>query len=111
MASVSYFFTSKTNQDVFVVQEYAKVRFGHLQTILDNEDENGDGGGDNDHHQLGSNDVLLPLVLPHIPDLRRVIYTIYEYDPLLDSSNMTMDDWIQVTIDCLNEINGNNFAL
>ena len=44
MASVSYFFTSKTNQDVFVVQEYAKVRFGHLQTILDNEDENGDGG-------------------------------------------------------------------
>jgi len=41
-------------------------------------------------------DVLLPLVLPHIPDLRRVIYTIYEYDPLLDSSNMTMDDWIQV---------------
>ena len=41
-------------------------------------------------------EVLLPLVLPHIPDLRRVIYTIYEYDPLLDSSNMTMDDWIQV---------------
>jgi hypothetical protein len=43
-----------------------------------------------------SREVLLPLVLPHIPDLRRVIYTIYEYDPLLDSSNMTMDDWIQV---------------
>ena len=28
--------------------------------------------------------------------MRRVIYNIYEYDPLLDSSNMTMDDWIQV---------------
>ena len=49
-------------------------------------------------------DVLLPLVLPHIPDLRRVIYTIYEYDPLLDSSNMTMDDWIQVTEYLQNEV-------
>jgi L-asparaginase/Glu-tRNA(Gln) amidotransferase subunit D len=38
-------------------------------------------------------------VLPHIPDLKRVIYTIYEYDPLLDSSNMTMDDWIQVGLE------------
>ena len=27
---------------------------------------------------------------------KRVIYTISEYQPLLDSSNMTMDDWIQV---------------
>ena len=25
----------------------------------------------------------LPLVLPHVPDHRRVIYTIYEYAPLL----------------------------
>ncbi len=41
-------------------------------------------------------DSLLPLVLPHVPNHKRVIYTIYEYDPLLDSSNMTMDDWIQV---------------
>jgi len=40
--------------------------------------------------------VLLPLVLPHVPDMKRVVYSIYEYDPLLDSSNMTMDDWIQV---------------
>ena len=29
----------------------------------------------------------------------RVIYSIYEYDPLLDSSNMTMDDWIQIAKD------------
>ena len=42
---------------------------------------------------------LLPLVLPGVPGHKRVIYTIYEYDPLLDSSNMTMDDWIQIAKD------------
>lgn len=26
----------------------------------------------------------------------RVVYTVYEYDPLLDSSNMTIDDWILI---------------
>ena len=41
----------------------------------------------------------LPLVLPMVPGHKRVIYTIYEYDPLLDSSNMTMDDWIQIAKD------------
>ena len=41
----------------------------------------------------------LPLVLPMVPGHKRVIYTIYEYDPLLDSSNMTMDDWIQIAQD------------
>jgi lysophospholipase len=29
----------------------------------------------------------------------RVTYTIYEYDPLLDSTNMTMDDWIRIAQD------------
>ena len=28
-----------------------------------------------------------------------MIYAIYEYDPLLDSSNMTMDDWIVIAKD------------
>ena len=41
----------------------------------------------------------LPLVLPMDPGHKRVIYTIYEYDPLLDSSDMTMDDWIQIAKD------------
>ena len=41
----------------------------------------------------------MPLVLPNVPGHKRVIYTIYEYDPLLDSSNMTMDDWIQIAKD------------
>jgi len=44
-------------------------------------------------------EMLLPLVLPQVPNHKRVIYTIYEYDPLLDSSNMTMDDWIQIAKD------------
>ena len=34
----------------------------------------------NDEHE-----VLLPLVLPEVPNHKRIIYTIYEYDPLLDS--------------------------
>ncbi|XP_023340125.1 L-asparaginase isoform X4 [Eurytemora carolleeae] len=31
--------------------------------------------------------------------MKRVVYSIYEYDPILDSSNMTMDDWIQIASD------------
>ena len=62
-------------------EEYSSQRFaGHLRS--------GSGSG-----------LLPPLVLPHVPDHRRVIYSIYEYDPLLDSSNMTMDDWIQIAKD------------
>lgn len=40
-----------------------------------------------------------PLVLPHTGDNFRVVYTVYEYQPLLDSSNMTMDDWIRISLD------------
>ncbi|XP_013774495.1 L-asparaginase-like [Limulus polyphemus] len=40
----------------------------------------------------------VPLVLPETRDNRRVIYTIYEYDPLLDSANMTMDDWRAIAL-------------
>lgn len=32
-------------------------------------------------------------------ETNRVTYTIYEYDPLLDSTNMTMDDWIRIAED------------
>ena len=54
-------------------EEYSRVRFG-------------------DEFEGGT----LPLVLPAVPRMKRVVYTISEYRPLLDSSNMTMDDWIQV---------------
>ncbi|XP_037800011.1 L-asparaginase 1-like isoform X1 [Penaeus monodon] len=40
-----------------------------------------------------------PLVLPDCKEKRRVAYWVYEYEPLLDSSNMTMDDWIRIAKD------------
>ncbi|XP_076666145.1 L-asparaginase 1 [Andrena cerasifolii] len=41
-----------------------------------------------------------PLVLPMTAtDNRRVIYSVLEYSPLCDSSNMTMDDWIRIAND------------
>lgn len=41
-----------------------------------------------------------PLVLPIVQgESRRVVYTITEYDPLLDSSNMTITDWIHIAED------------
>ncbi|KAM6917739.1 60 kDa lysophospholipase isoform 2-T2 [Lycodopsis pacificus] len=33
------------------------------------------------------------LVLPLSKDNKRIVYTVIEYNPLLDSSNMTTDDW------------------
>ncbi|KAG7175058.1 L-asparaginase-like 1 [Homarus americanus] len=36
---------------------------------------------------------------PDCKEKRRVVYWVYEYDPLLDSSNMTMDDWIRIAKD------------
>ncbi|XP_037029683.1 L-asparaginase [Bradysia coprophila] len=43
---------------------------------------------------------MAPLVLPHVVgEGRRVIYTITEYDPLLDSSNMSINDWIRIAED------------
>ncbi|XP_022238653.1 L-asparaginase-like isoform X2 [Limulus polyphemus] len=46
-----------------------------------------------------ANSRKVPLVLPETGDPKRVVYTIFEYDPLLDSSNMTMDDWIHIALD------------
>ncbi|CAG2169507.1 unnamed protein product, partial [Oppiella nova] len=40
-----------------------------------------------------------PLVLPDTGESSRVVYTIYEYEPLLDSSNFTVDDWINIALD------------
>lgn len=41
-----------------------------------------------------------PLVLPYVQgEHRRVIYTITEYDPLLDSSNMGIADWKRIAED------------
>ncbi|XP_065199324.1 L-asparaginase 1-like [Sycon ciliatum] len=41
-----------------------------------------------------------PLALPCTGSgQRRIVYTIKEYSPLLDSSNMDMDDWVLITQD------------
>ncbi|XP_065324330.1 L-asparaginase 1-like isoform X2 [Gordionus sp. m RMFG-2023] len=39
------------------------------------------------------------LALPKMADSKRIIYKIVEYDTLLDSSNMCMDDWIRIATD------------
>ncbi|XP_078133840.1 60 kDa lysophospholipase isoform X2 [Sander vitreus] len=36
------------------------------------------------------------LVLPLSKEKKRIVYTILEYDPLLDSSNMTTEDWAKI---------------
>lgn len=41
-----------------------------------------------------------PLVLPLVSkEPRRIIYSVHEYEPLLDSSNMTFQDWLQIVDD------------
>lgn len=34
-----------------------------------------------------------------VPGMKRIVYSIYEYEPLLDSSNMTMEDWAKIAND------------
>lgn len=49
---------------------------------------------------FGRNSKMAPLVLPYVEgELRRIIYTITEYEPLLDSSNMTFSDWVKIAQD------------
>nr|CAD7446210.1 unnamed protein product [Timema bartmani] len=45
------------------------------------------------------NDPTSPLVLPDTMHRHRVLYTVSEYTPLLDSSNMSMQQWIQLAED------------
>ncbi|XP_050528963.1 L-asparaginase isoform X2 [Daktulosphaira vitifoliae] len=40
-----------------------------------------------------------PLVLPKVKGFRRIIYSIYQYNELLDSSNMSIKDWKQIAED------------
>lgn len=50
--------------------------------------------------RFGKMSTMAPLVLPHVEgEHRRIIYTISEYDPLLDSSNMTFQDWVKIAQD------------
>lgn len=50
--------------------------------------------------RFGRTSTMAPLVLPHVEgEHRRIIYTITEYEPLLDSSNMTFQDWVKIAQD------------
>ncbi|GAB0090497.1 Asparaginase [Sergentomyia squamirostris] len=50
--------------------------------------------------RFGSGASMGPLVLPYVENQhRRVVYTVTEYDPLLDSSNMTINDWVRLAED------------
>ncbi|XP_013409896.1 L-asparaginase-like [Lingula anatina] len=40
-----------------------------------------------------------PLCMPLSKEKKNVVYCVYEYEPLLDSSNMTMDDWARIASD------------
>lgn len=50
--------------------------------------------------RFGGSCQMAPLVLPFCEDeQRRVLYSIDEYDPLLDSSNMSIKDWVRIAED------------
>ncbi|CRK88968.1 CLUMA_CG002603, isoform A [Clunio marinus] len=52
--------------------------------------------------RFGKSSLMAPLVLPHVEgEHRRIIYTISEYEPLLDSSNMTFQDWMKIAEDIM----------
>lgn len=42
---------------------------------------------------------LRPLVLPEFHEHKKLLYYVKEYNPLLDSSNMTTDDWCLIAKD------------
>nr|XP_033808475.1 60 kDa lysophospholipase isoform X2 [Geotrypetes seraphini] len=48
-----------------------------------------------DRQDISENTLVLPLSKKNI----RIVYTILEYSPLLDSSNMTTDDWAKIVKD------------
>lgn len=50
--------------------------------------------------RFGRNASMAPLVLPQVEgEHRRIVYTISEYEPLLDSSNMAFKDWVKIAQD------------
>jgi 60kDa lysophospholipase len=57
---------------------------------------------DEDYAQkrYGNASRMAPLVLPYVQgENRRIVYTITEYEPLLDSSNMSINDWVRIAED------------
>jgi lysophospholipase len=50
--------------------------------------------------RFGKASTMAPFVLPSVQgEHRRIIYTVTEYEPLLDSSNMSFIDWVKIAQD------------
>lgn len=50
--------------------------------------------------RFGKTASMAPFVLPPVQgEHRRIIYTVTEYEPLLDSSNMSFNDWVNIAQD------------
>ncbi|XP_055384094.1 L-asparaginase [Condylostylus longicornis] len=50
--------------------------------------------------RFGDENNMTPLCLPSVQgETRRIIYSVIEYDPLLDSSNMSIKEWSQIAED------------
>lgn len=59
--------------------------------------------------RFGEATVFAPLVLPYVQgESRRIIYKIIEYDPLLDSSDMSIKEWVQIASDI--KVSKHNFC-
>ncbi|KAL4105333.1 hypothetical protein QTP88_020578 [Uroleucon formosanum] len=50
-------------------------------------------------HKYGASMNCSPLVLPMVKGFRRIVYSVYQYPELLDSSNMCMRDWRSIAED------------
>ncbi|XP_039281443.1 LOW QUALITY PROTEIN: L-asparaginase [Nilaparvata lugens] len=48
---------------------------------------------------FGDSAEMAPLVLPEVHGMKRITYSFHEYEFLLDSSNMTMEDWALIAND------------
>lgn len=79
----------RSNDKVYVPEPNALVERLRKLPILHDE-AYAKGSNLYDHYGMNT------LVLPFIPGYNRIVYTILEYDPLLDSSNMTPEDWITI---------------
>ncbi|XP_023932690.1 L-asparaginase-like [Lingula anatina] len=71
-----YVVTHSTPEPNFLVNELRKLSISHDQEWMKS-----------------------PLCMPLSKEKKNVIYCVYEYEPLLDSCNMTMDDWARIASD------------
>ncbi|XP_013386509.1 L-asparaginase-like [Lingula anatina] len=81
-----------TPEPNFLVNELRKLSIFHDQEYLDNHSICFGG-------QTPTPWMQSPLCMPLREEKKNVIYCVYEYEPLLDSCNMTMEDWARIAKD------------